>query len=182
PITRRSTKFAAVARTATRTSLSFGTGFGRSPRAAALIGPNSRTTTARMAIPHQSSVTMSSRRLLSRLPPHRHRRRLAALDLLDEIALARLAAGRRWHAVELQDIFRHIVFGETGGIEVGEKLARREPAAGAIDHRETHLLAQAGIAHRDRRRVLDRRMLHGERLDARRLDVVATANDDVLLA
>ena len=58
----------------------------------------------------------------------------------------------------------------------------RTGAPGAKHHGEADLLAEPRVRDRDRGDALDRRMPHGEGLDARRIDVVAAADDDVLLA
>ena len=67
-------------------------------------------------------------------------------------------------------------------VEMRKERVRRQRLSGAQHHREADLFAEPRIGDRDGGSALNRRMLQRQRLDPRRVDVVAAANDDVLLA
>src|SRR5262245_56457904 len=98
-----STKFTAVECVSSKTSPGLATGFGTSSSLAFSIGPNSRTTTARIMFSEKNL-----RGCVFRLPANRLRRDAALHDPIHDIALAYLAVGSERDLGEPDEIFRHV--------------------------------------------------------------------------
>src|ERR1700755_3644789 len=173
PITRRSTKFAAVAWTSSRISFGAGSGLGNSPSSASSTGPNSRTITARIvaaplfhcpcdtsqeprptATPSSVSTPVSTAGRAFTGRPHRLRDRAPFRNPVDDVPLAHLAARRQRDVVDLQHVFGHVLFGKAHGVEMRQHLRRLGARAGAPHHGEADFLAEPRVGDRHGRGAL----------------------------
>src|SRR5207248_2114521 len=76
----------------------------------------------------------------------------------------------------------HVVARQPGLVQVPQQLARRGAGALVKDHRQAHLLAEPLVGYRKGGAARYRRVAHRQILDLRRMDVVAAADDQILLA
>src|SRR5919109_3900625 len=108
--------------------------------------------------------------------------RLCALEATPEDVFLNLARqGSREFGYQL-DAFRRLLFGDAQRLEVREHLLERQLLVIARDDERAHLLAVLRVGDRRHRGLLNLGM-RGQRLfDLARRDVLATADDDVLLA
>src|SRR5579862_5491965 len=115
-------------------------------------------------------------------PAHRYWRDAARFRPFDELALQDLAAGGQRIGDHPYEILRHVVARQSGLVEMRQEFIRLGGGAVVKNDREADLLAEPGVGDREGGTAGDRRMAHREILDLRRVDVVAAADDEVLLA
>ena len=115
-------------------------------------------------------------------PAHRHRPDAARPRPFDELALQDLAARGQRVGGHRDEILGHVVARQPGSVQMRQQFLRLGAGALVKNDRQADLFAEPAIGDGERRDAGHRRVPHRQILDPRRIDVVAAADDQILLA
>src|SRR5216684_4343015 len=120
--------------------------------------------------------------LLGLGPAHRQRRDAARFGPFDELALQDLAARGQRIGGHRDEILRHVVARQPGFVQMRQQFVCLGAGSLVKYDRQAHLLAEPLIGDREGSNAGHGGMAHREVLDPGRVDVVAAADDQILLA
>ena len=117
-----------------------------------------------------------------RTESNRTRNQSPSCNALNEVALEYFATGSQRYSLQMQKKLWHVILRQARPVQILKQVLIREHLASTPHDGKADLFTQTLVRNSECDGPVDGRVLRGERLDPRWVDVVTASNDDVLLS